>query len=97
MRVQELIKLTNICIHLTDTAKDDKTKPWTSLKQICENVNLSTPIVSYRPYLCSCKTVIFCRATPKNKAQIVDFIKVNTGSFTLAIVDGANIIDTDNE
>jgi phospholipid-transporting ATPase len=38
----------------------------------------------------SCKTVICCRATPKNKAQIVDFIKVNTGSVTLAIGDGAN-------
>ncbi len=38
----------------------------------------------------SCRTVICCRATPKNKAQIVDFIKVNTGSITLAIGDGAN-------
>lgn len=38
----------------------------------------------------SCKTVICCRATPKNKAQIVDLIRKSTNSVTLAIGDGAN-------
>ena len=38
----------------------------------------------------SCSTVICCRATPKNKAQIVDFIKTTKKEITLAIGDGAN-------
>ena len=38
----------------------------------------------------SCRTVICCRATPKNKAEIVEFVKKNTGAITLAIGDGAN-------
>ena len=38
----------------------------------------------------SCCTVICCRATPKNKAQLVEFIKVKTKEVTLAIGDGAN-------
>lgn len=38
----------------------------------------------------ACCTVICCRATPKNKALVVDFIKRYTGSITLAIGDGAN-------
>ena len=38
----------------------------------------------------SCRSVICCRATPKNKAQIVDFIKRKTKEVTLAIGDGAN-------
>lgn len=38
----------------------------------------------------ACKTAICCRATPKNKAQIVDLIKKHTHSVTLAIGDGAN-------
>jgi magnesium-transporting ATPase (P-type) len=38
----------------------------------------------------NCTTVICCRASPKNKAQIVDFIKTKTKSVTLAIGDGAN-------
>lgn len=37
-----------------------------------------------------CKTAICCRATPKNKAQIVDLVKKNTNSVTLAVGDGAN-------
>jgi magnesium-transporting ATPase (P-type) len=38
----------------------------------------------------TCCTVICCRATPKNKALVVDFIKKFTGAITLAIGDGAN-------
>ena len=38
----------------------------------------------------SCRSVICCRATPKNKAQIVDFVKRKTKEVTLAIGDGAN-------
>lgn len=38
----------------------------------------------------NCRTVICCRASPKNKAQIVEFIKNKTKSVTLAIGDGAN-------
>ena len=45
---------------------------------------------SFLELLVSCKTVICCRATPKNKAQIVEFIKNSTKSVTLAIGDGAN-------
>ena len=38
----------------------------------------------------ACRTVVCCRATPKNKAQIVEYIKHRTQSVTLAIGDGAN-------
>lgn len=38
----------------------------------------------------SCCTVICCRATPRNKAQLVEFIKLSTKECTLAIGDGAN-------
>jgi P-type E1-E2 ATPase len=34
--------------------------------------------------------VIVCRATPKNKAEIVELIKKKTKEVTLAIGDGAN-------
>ena len=34
--------------------------------------------------------VICCRATPKNKARLVSFIKEKTKQVTLAIGDGAN-------
>jgi P-type E1-E2 ATPase len=34
--------------------------------------------------------VIVCRATPKNKAEIVEMIKKKTKEVTLAIGDGAN-------
>lgn len=38
----------------------------------------------------SCCTVVCCRATPKNKAQLVEFVKIRTKECTLAIGDGAN-------
>ena len=38
----------------------------------------------------ACRSVICCRATPKNKAQIVEFVKRKTKEVTLAIGDGAN-------
>ena len=37
-----------------------------------------------------CSVVICCRATPKNKAELVDLIKKKTKDITLAIGDGAN-------
>ncbi|CDZ96254.1 phospholipid-translocating atpase [Phaffia rhodozyma] len=37
-----------------------------------------------------CNTVICCRVSPLQKAQIVRLIKVNIGAMTLAIGDGAN-------
>ncbi|KAL3866130.1 hypothetical protein ACJMK2_043460 [Sinanodonta woodiana] len=39
---------------------------------------------------CSCKAVICCRVTPLQKALVVDLIKRNKKSITLAIGDGAN-------
>lgn len=37
-----------------------------------------------------CETVICCRVTPKQKAQVVALIKKRLGKITLAIGDGAN-------
>lgn len=37
-----------------------------------------------------CRTVICCRATPKNKAELVELIKNRTKEITLAVGDGAN-------
>lgn len=39
---------------------------------------------------CRCKAVVCCRATPLQKAQVVQLVKVNKKVMTLAIGDGAN-------
>ncbi|MGH0162021.1 UNVERIFIED_CONTAM: hypothetical protein FKN15_002811 [Acipenser sinensis] len=39
---------------------------------------------------CMCKTVICCRVTPLQKAQVVELVKKNKNAVTLAIGDGAN-------
>ncbi|KAM3847610.1 phospholipid-transporting ATPase ID-like isoform 2-T4 [Vipera latastei] len=39
---------------------------------------------------CMCKTVICCRVTPLQKAQVVDLVKKYKKAVTLAIGDGAN-------
>ncbi|KAK6476749.1 putative phospholipid-transporting ATPase IM isoform X1 [Huso huso] len=39
---------------------------------------------------CMCKTVICCRVTPLQKAQVVELVKKYKNSVTLAIGDGAN-------
>ncbi|KAJ8398267.1 hypothetical protein AAFF_G00428370 [Aldrovandia affinis] len=39
---------------------------------------------------CLCKTVICCRVTPLQKAQVVELVKRRRGVVTLAIGDGAN-------
>uniref|UniRef100_A0A8C3FZ75 Phospholipid-transporting ATPase n=1 Tax=Chrysemys picta bellii TaxID=8478 RepID=A0A8C3FZ75_CHRPI len=41
---------------------------------------------------CMCKTVICCRATPLQKAQVVELVKKHRKAVTLAIGDGANDI-----
>lgn len=38
----------------------------------------------------NCKAAVFCRITPKNKAEMVEFAKINLKKLTLAIGDGAN-------
>lgn len=39
---------------------------------------------------CMCKTVICCRVTPLQKAQVVELVKKYKQAVTLAIGDGAN-------
>lgn len=39
---------------------------------------------------CMCKTVICCRVTPLQKAQVVQLVKKYKRAVTLAIGDGAN-------
>ena len=39
---------------------------------------------------CMCKTVICCRVTPLQKAQVVQLVKKYKQAVTLAIGDGAN-------
>uniref|UniRef100_A0A8C5RFR7 Phospholipid-transporting ATPase n=1 Tax=Laticauda laticaudata TaxID=8630 RepID=A0A8C5RFR7_LATLA len=39
---------------------------------------------------CLCKTVICCRVTPLQKAQVVELVKKHRNAVTLAIGDGAN-------
>ncbi|XP_074090813.1 putative phospholipid-transporting ATPase IM isoform X3 [Macrotis lagotis] len=41
---------------------------------------------------CTCKTVICCRVTPLQKAQVVELVKKHRKAVTLAIGDGANDI-----
>uniref|UniRef100_A0A8C8SXD9 Phospholipid-transporting ATPase n=1 Tax=Pelusios castaneus TaxID=367368 RepID=A0A8C8SXD9_9SAUR len=41
---------------------------------------------------CMCKTVICCRVTPLQKAQVVELVKNHRKAITLAIGDGANDI-----
>ena len=40
-----------------------------------------------------CDSVIICRVTPKQKADVVRLIKKNTDKITLAIGDGANDVN----
>jgi len=40
-----------------------------------------------------CDSVIICRVTPKQKADVVRLIKNNTDKITLAIGDGANDVN----
>eukprot|EP00069_Balaena_mysticetus_P004782 bmy_17720T0 len=37
-----------------------------------------------------CKTVVCCRVTPLQKAQVVELVKKHRNAVTLAIGDGAN-------
>ncbi|XP_037689946.1 probable phospholipid-transporting ATPase IM isoform X2 [Choloepus didactylus] len=39
---------------------------------------------------CMCKTVVCCRVTPLQKAQVVELVKQHRNAVTLAIGDGAN-------
>uniref|UniRef100_A0A8C6RR75 Phospholipid-transporting ATPase n=1 Tax=Nannospalax galili TaxID=1026970 RepID=A0A8C6RR75_NANGA len=39
---------------------------------------------------CMCKTVVCCRVTPLQKAQVVELVKMHRNAVTLAIGDGAN-------
>lgn len=39
---------------------------------------------------CMCQTVICCRVTPLQKAQVVELVKKHKSAVTLAIGDGAN-------
>uniref|UniRef100_A0A250YM10 Phospholipid-transporting ATPase n=1 Tax=Castor canadensis TaxID=51338 RepID=A0A250YM10_CASCN len=39
---------------------------------------------------CMCKTVVCCRVTPLQKAQVVELVKKHKNAVTLAIGDGAN-------
>ncbi|KAM9645822.1 putative phospholipid-transporting ATPase IM [Trichechus inunguis] len=41
---------------------------------------------------CMCKTVVCCRVTPLQKAQVVELVKKHRNAITLAIGDGANDI-----
>lgn len=45
---------------------------------------------------CLCKTVICCRVTPLQKAQVVELIKRHKQAVTLAIGDGANDVSMIN-
>ncbi|KAI4893093.1 hypothetical protein NFI96_006919 [Prochilodus magdalenae] len=67
------------------------------------SLDLSTYRVSYTAYAlessmeleflrtaCMCKTVICCRVTPLQKAQVVELVKKYKRAVTLAIGDGAN-------
>jgi len=40
-----------------------------------------------------CESVVVCRATPKQKAEMVRIVKTRTGKITLAIGDGANDVN----
>ena len=44
----------------------------------------------YKKILLKAKSVIFCRSSPKEKAEIVRFIKTQMGQTVLAIGDGGN-------
>ena len=39
---------------------------------------------------CLCQSVVCCRVTPRQKAQVVQLVKTNKQTVTLAIGDGAN-------
>lgn len=60
------------------------------LKKVIETLLSNEWADKFYKIAVSCHVVICCRATPKNKAEIVDLIKMRTKDITLAIGDGAN-------
>jgi magnesium-transporting ATPase (P-type) len=49
--------------------------------------------LKYLAIMKDCESVICCRVTPKQKAQVVRLVKRNLGKIALAIGDGANDVN----
>ncbi|CAD8070330.1 unnamed protein product [Paramecium sonneborni] len=60
------------------------------LAALIDNENLTKYLVMLAPYL---HTVICCRVTPKQKADMVRLVKNELGKITLAVGDGANDVN----
>lgn len=76
-------------------ARDRKKKCCTiidgiSLGAILENRERS---LKYLAIMKDCESVICCRVTPQQKAQVVRLVKRNLGKIALAIGDGANDVN----
>jgi phospholipid-transporting ATPase len=50
-------------------------------------------VLEFLAIIVSCKSVICCRVTPKQKAEVVRIVKTYLKKVTLAIGDGANDVN----
>ena len=64
---------------------------------VVEGKALTMLLEDYKPKFLQiailCDSVIVCRVTPKQKADVVKMIKDETGKITLSIGDGANDVN----
>ena len=78
-----------------DLIKEFKTENATPVSLIIEGTSISAIIESehnteYGKILNTVSSVIFCRSSPKEKGNIVNFVKEKLGGIVLAIGDGGN-------
>ena len=64
---------------------------------VIDGAALAIALDKYRDSLldvaCACRSVICCRVSPSQKAEVVDLIRFGRNGFTLAIGDGANDVN----
>nr|XP_046249228.1 probable phospholipid-transporting ATPase IM isoform X1 [Scatophagus argus] len=87
-------------VEKTDMYADDSVSEETIIAEYALVINGHSLAHALEPQLelilldlaCLCKTVICCRVTPMQKAQVVELVKRHKKAVTLAIGDGANDI-----
>jgi magnesium-transporting ATPase (P-type) len=64
---------------------------------VIDGAALAIALDKYRDTLldvaCACRSVICCRVSPSQKAEVVDLVRFGRNGFTLAIGDGANDVN----
>ncbi|CAJ1056454.1 phospholipid-transporting ATPase ID [Xyrichtys novacula] len=95
---EHILTLSRVHGEKTDRSADDSLFEETIIAEYALVINGHSLAHALEPQLehvllelaCLCKTVICCRVTPLQKAQVVELVKRHKRAVTLAIGDGAN-------